>query len=74
MEELENVPKELKVSATLWVEQQYELTSIPELLSLAAYVAEDVLGHHLEERPLGLANFICPSTGKHKGREFGVGG
>ena len=29
MEELENVPKELKVSATLWVEQQYELTSIP---------------------------------------------
>ena len=29
MEELENVPKELKVSATLWVEQQYELTSTP---------------------------------------------
>ena len=62
MEELENVPKELKVSATLWVEQQYELTSIPELLSLAAHVSED-----------GLANFICPSTGEHKGQEFGVG-
>jgi hypothetical protein len=29
MEELEKVPKELKVSATLWVENQYELTSIP---------------------------------------------
>ena len=75
MEELENVPKELKVSATLWVEQQYELTSIPELLSLAAYVSEDgLVGHHWEERPLGLANFICPSTGEHKGLEFGVGG
>ena len=74
MEELENVPKELKVSATLWVEQQYELTSIPELLSLAAYVAEDgLVSHQWEERPLGLANFKCPSTGEHKGQEFGVG-
>jgi hypothetical protein len=29
MEELEKVPKELKGSATLYVEQQYELTSTP---------------------------------------------
>jgi hypothetical protein len=29
MEELEKVLKELKDSATLWVEQQYELTSNP---------------------------------------------
>jgi hypothetical protein len=29
VEELEKVPKELKVSATLKVEQQYELTSTP---------------------------------------------
>jgi hypothetical protein len=37
-------------------------------MSLAAYVAEDVLvGHHWEERPLGLANFICLSTGEHQG-------
>jgi hypothetical protein len=37
-------------------------------LSLAAYVAEDgLVGHHWEERPLGLANFICPSTGKTPG-------
>jgi hypothetical protein len=29
----------------------------------AAYVAEDgLVGHHWEERPLGLTNFICPST------------
>ena len=74
MEELENVPKELKVCATLWVEQQYELTSIPELLSLAAHAAEDgLVSHQWEERPLGLANFKCPSTGEHKGQEFGVG-
>jgi hypothetical protein len=31
----------------------------PELVSLAAYIAEDVLvTHHWEERPHGLANFI----------------
>jgi hypothetical protein len=35
MEELEKVPKELKRSATLKV-QHYELTSIPQLLTLAA--------------------------------------
>ena len=34
MEELEKVPKELKGSATLKVEQQYELTSTLELISL----------------------------------------
>jgi hypothetical protein len=47
----------------------------PELVSLAAYVAEDgLVGHHWEERPLGLANFICPSTGECQGQEVGVGG
>jgi hypothetical protein len=31
--------------------KQYELTSTPELMSLAAYVAEDgLVGHHWEER------------------------
>ena len=47
MEELEKVPKELKGSATLYVEQQYELTSTPELLTLAAYVSKDgLVGYH----------------------------
>jgi hypothetical protein len=47
------------------VEQHYELTSTPELLTLAAYVAEDgLVGHHWKERPIGFANFICPSTGE----------
>ena len=44
-------------------------------MSLAAYVAEDgLVGHHWEERPLALADFICPSTGEHQGQEVGVGG
>jgi hypothetical protein len=44
-------------------------------VSLAAYVAEDgLVGHHWEERPLGLANFICPSTGEQQGQEMGVMG
>jgi hypothetical protein len=55
------------------VEQQYELTSTPELLTLAAYVAEDgLVGHHWEE--IGTANFICPSTGVRQGQEVGVSG
>jgi hypothetical protein len=57
------------------VEQQYELTSTPELLSLAAYVSRDgLVSHHWKERPFGLANFICPSTGERQGQKAGVGG
>jgi hypothetical protein len=38
-------------------------------MSLAAYVAEDgLLGHQWQERPLGLANFICLNTGEHQGQ------
>jgi hypothetical protein len=74
MEELEKVPKELKGSATLLVEQHYELTSTPELLTIAAYVTEDgLVGHHWKERPIGLANFICPSTGECQGQKEWVG-
>jgi hypothetical protein len=56
------------------VEQQYELASTPELLSLAAYVSKDSLvGHHWKERPIGLANSICLSTGERQGQKVGVG-
>ena len=42
-------------------------------MSLAAYVAEDdLVCHHWEERPLGLAKFICLSTGERQGQEVGV--
>jgi hypothetical protein len=61
------------------VEQQYELTSTRELLTLAAYVSKDgLVGHHWKERPIGLANFICPVQGNTRakmwewvGREMG---
>jgi hypothetical protein len=42
VEKLEKAPKELKGSANLQVEQQYELSTTPELMSLAAYVEEGI--------------------------------
>ena len=82
MEELEKVPKELKGSATLYVEQQYELTSTPELLSLAAYVSKDgLVGHYWKERPIGLQTLYATvqgnaraKTGELVGRGVGGGG
>ena len=39
-------------------------------MSLAVSVAEDgLVGYQWEESTLGLANFICPTTGKDKGQE-----
>ena len=58
MKELEKVPKDLKGSATLQVEQQYD----------------GLVGHHWKERSIGLANFVCLSTGECQGQEVGVGG
>ena len=75
MEELEKVSKELKRSATLSVEQHYELTSTPELLTLAAYVSkDDLVGHQWKESSNGQANVICPSTGECQGQKMGMGG
>jgi hypothetical protein len=55
--------------------QHYELTSTPELLTLAAYVSKDgLVGHHWKERPIGQANFICPSTGERQDQKMGMGG
>jgi hypothetical protein len=62
------------------VQQHYELTSTPELLTLAAYVSKDgLVSHHCKEKPIGLANFICPSTGECQCQNWewvgrGVGG
>jgi hypothetical protein len=42
----------------------------PELVSLAAYVAEDSLvGHHWEERPLGLTNLYAPIQGNIRAKK-----
>jgi hypothetical protein len=74
MEELGKVPKELRGSAPLQVEQQCELTSNPELMSLAAYVSEDgLVGHQWKERPIGRADFVCLGAGEHQGGEVEVG-
>jgi hypothetical protein len=44
-------------------------------MSLAAYVSEDgLVGHQWKERPIGCANFICPSTRERQGQKVGVGG
>ena len=44
-------------------------------MSLAVYVADyGLVCHRWEERPLGLANFISPSSGECQGPEVGVGG
>jgi hypothetical protein len=44
-------------------------------VSLAAYVSEDgLVGHQWKERAIGLANFICLSTGEPQGQEVGMGG
>jgi hypothetical protein len=44
-------------------------------VSLAAYVSEDgLVSHQWKERPIGLANFICLSTGERQGQEVGGGG
>jgi hypothetical protein len=44
-------------------------------MSLAANITEDgLVGHHWKERPLGIAKFICSSTGECQGQEAGVGG
>jgi hypothetical protein len=57
------------------MEQQYELTSTLEVLSLAAYISKDgLVSHHWKESPLVLAKFICPSTGERQGQKGGVDG
>jgi hypothetical protein len=57
------------------VEQQCELTSTPWSSFLAAHVSEDgLVAQKWKERPIGLANFICLSTGDSQCQEVRVGG
>jgi hypothetical protein len=40
-------------------------------MSLAAFIVEDgLVGHHREERPGGIANFICPIQGNARGKNW----
>jgi hypothetical protein len=71
---LEKVSKELKRSATLSVEQHYELTSTPELLTLAAYISKDgLVGHHWKERPIGSGKLYMPQYRGMPGPKNGNG-
>jgi hypothetical protein len=52
------------------VEQQYELTSTRELLSLAAYVSKDgLVGHHCKERPMDLQTLYAPVQGNTRAKK-----
>jgi hypothetical protein len=37
------------------------------------YQKNGLVGHQWKERPIGLANFICPSTGERQGQKVEVG-
>jgi hypothetical protein len=52
------------------VEQHYELTSTPELLTLAVYVSEDgLLGHHWRG-PLDLQTLYAPVQGNARAKKW----
>jgi hypothetical protein len=63
------------------VDQHYELTSTPELLTLAAYISKDgLVGHHWRG-PLDIQTLYAPEQGNARakkgewaGRGVGVGG
>ena len=70
MEELQKVPKELKGSAALQVEQHYELTSTPELLTLVTYVSKDgLVGRHWRG-PLDLQTLYAPVQGNARAKQW----
>jgi hypothetical protein len=75
VEELEKIPEELKGSATLLEEQQYELTSTPR-----ARVSSCISCRSWPSRPssggeaLGFVKIICPNSGECQGHEAEVGG
>jgi hypothetical protein len=75
MKELENVPTELKGSATLLEDQQYELTSAPQscvssCICIRGWPRRPSMGGEV----LGIAKITCPSTGECQGQNEGVGG
>jgi hypothetical protein len=48
--------------------------SVPITLHKTQLQMDQRLHHHWKERPIGHANFICPSTGERQGQKRGVGG
>ena len=53
------------------MEQHYELTSTPELMSLAAYVSKDgLVGHHWGKRPLVLQTLYASVQGNGRAKKW----
>jgi hypothetical protein len=53
------------------VEQHYELTSIPELVSLAACESEDgLVSHHRKRGPLDLQTLYAPVQGNVRAKKW----
>jgi hypothetical protein len=53
------------------VQQHYELTSSPELLTLAAYVSKDgLLGHHWKRGPLDMQTLYAPVQGNARAKKW----
>jgi hypothetical protein len=76
VEELEKVTKEIKGSATILEEEQYELTSFPR-----AHDSSCICSRRWRSRPsmgggeaLSLVKIICLSTGECQGQKAQVGG
>jgi hypothetical protein len=69
MEELEKVPKDLKWSATLQVEKQYELTSIPRV-----HISSCICSRRWPSRPsLGrevLQTLYAPVKGNNRAKKW----
>jgi hypothetical protein len=51
-----------------------DINSLKKLTAKDEKDLAQVAGHHWKERPIGPANFICPSTGERQGQKVGVGG
>ena len=90
MKELEKVPNELKGSATLYVEQQYELTSTPQSSQGLNLQAKSTHGgthgsscicsrgcpcqSSMGGEALVPVKALCPSIGEYQDQEAGMGG
>ena len=57
-------------SAPSWGQDWHQNTNSTK----AIHKRTRLVGHHWEERPLGLAKIICPSTGECQGQEARVCG
>jgi hypothetical protein len=72
--ELEKIYKELKGLATLWKDQQYELTSTPQNCVSSCICSRGwPRWPSMEGEVLGLSKIICPSTRDCQGQEVGSG-